>query len=141
MLGSQASTTVSRVGQGRWPLVLLVGPEGPARANLATELIDQQLSVVVCPGPPPCPFLRGESCQISPAADVVVFLRTTTPKGAVGTGLIRCGMAARRLVVAGRAGLPMVEADASVSSLETQEVADAIMSVLEAPISTRRSHT
>lgn len=89
----------------RWPLVLIVGRDEPARGALARALLEAGSSVLLCAAPwerpaqdVPCPLIRDGRCVLTDRADVAVVLG--------GPGALRaaaelrlCALSARHVVL------------------------------------------
>ena len=71
-------------------LVLVVGPPSEDRARMESVIRDQDLSVVMCPGPTPCPTLDHRTCGLAGLADAVVVMNQEDATLPVRVGLARC---------------------------------------------------
>jgi hypothetical protein len=83
------------------PLVLVVGSDASNRTNVARKLISDGSAVILCPGPPGCPLLRGSPCVLVEGAEVAVIMPGASRAPEVLSGLALCSEAARRVIHAG----------------------------------------
>ncbi|HEX9775491.1 MAG TPA: hypothetical protein VGB83_07915 [Actinomycetota bacterium] len=56
------------------PTTLVVGRDSPQRTRLCNALVSQGMSVLVCPGTPPCILDHEDRCPLLHVADHMIVL-------------------------------------------------------------------
>jgi hypothetical protein len=115
--------------------VVLVAPESTARTQLATRLIGDGFTVLLCgsvwDASGACPLLREERCALAERADAVAILDRGTDEIAE-EALTECAAAADRVVVAPDT-IAAPPGGIATKSAEASVVASALEEVLASP--------